>query len=451
MSEWFRGVLEGVYVGTPAKVTARSSSDVTPFDIRLYRASIGSIERIAPPEDDGDVGVKRVGDSLPGEGAERSLRQAELLDVTFCGVGSADARDLHAAYDLRVTDVRLTDSVESEGRIYGRLVGTVVGCLQPSSPVARRGEFERKRAQERNARLGTWVESLRWVMVALATWLAFGLCGPTAGTLWLAVVLPSALLRLLTSGVITSSHGVRVFGWSVVLATAVLGGLLVYRVMRLECDSALWWISGMVLGVLASAVLPSRYPFLWTKLILAGTTLSLCGLGGSACETDDTAPSVVSQGPRTDPNGRWPRTPDDVPAASFQSRETAQPMSLAAALALDGTAWASDRPRVVMVPAGDAIAPTGELIEPTAVKLRELLTRYALRKIVLEVHGEPEAAEARAESLRTWLESEQSAEPQALGSIDVVSMGRAFPLVPVDGDPEAVSINDRLELWIAAD
>ncbi len=463
MSDWFRGTIEGAYVGTPARVQATGKLEVAPFDITLYRASISSIERIPPPEDEAEVDaqdptVGAAGVPTPTAPPEASgsddgspeqekkalaLRQPELHDVVFLGVGSDDARDHHTAYDLRITDVRLLDSTESDGRLYGRLVGRVVGSLVPSTAMTREAELHRQRRAKRNANIGAWVESLRWVMIGLAAWLAFGLCGGTAGTLWLAVVLPSALLRLLLSGVFSPTHGARVFGWALVLASATLGGLLYYRVTTLECASALWWLSGMVLAVVVSAVLPSRYPFLWTKLVLATSTLCLCAFGGGACEKEEVLPSVISQGPRTDPDGRWPRDPggfDDV--RPHQSREFAAPISLQAALALPN--WPTTSPPVVTLPLTQLLPPDDAAQKEKLSQLQELLTRYADRTIVLEVHGDSDDASKAMSLLERWM-SEQFATGFR---IELRAAGVRFPLVPADSPGELSKLNERLEVWL---
>lgn len=477
MSDWFRGVIEGAFVGTPAKAVPDSASEVAPFDVRLYRASISAIEPIAPPDaldesprspaagapalapELSNLAVHaapRAGDgSRPApapapEPAARALRQAELLEVTFVGVGS-HAPEQHAAYDLRITNVQLLGSTESDGRLYGRLVGSVVGCYKPSSSVARRAELEREQARDRAAKLGAWVEALRWVFVALAAWLIFGLCGGKAGTLWLAVVVPAAFLRLIASGVSTPSHGVRVFGWAVVLAAATLGGLALYRVSRLECDSALWWLGGMVVAVLVTAVLPSRYPFLWTKVALAASTVALCSLGSSACPGGSDVPSVVSQGPRTDPDGRWPRTPGELPPGVYPSRPLARPISLPEALSSDPGRFRSLPSAVVMVPSSAVFTSAGEVVDASpARQLRELVERFKAQRIVFELHGGAEWSQAGATSLRAWLGSAAGSSSGTSEDVDVVALGAAFPLVPLeldDGSGQA-TVNERLEIWI---
>ncbi len=488
MSDWFRGTIEGAYVGTPARVKASTPLEVSPFDITLYRASISAIERIPPPDDEvetstaaldpttpeqaratptaqgatshtrdaveGDTAQQRSGAPLAQSTGEKpvrdassvSLRQAELNDVVFLGVGSDEAKDHHAAYDLRITDVRLLNSTESEGRLYGRLVGTVVGSLSPNTTMVQEAQAQHRRVAKRRANVGAWVESLRWVMIALAAWLAFGLCGGTAGTLWLAVVLPSALLRVLVSGVLSPSHGARVFGWALVLASATLGGLLYYRVTTLECQSALWWLSGMALAVLVSSVLPSRYPFFWTKIVLAGSTLCLCAYGGSTCQQEVNVPSVISQGPRTDPDGRWPKDPgrfDDI--ARHQSREFTPPISLPNALSLDP--WPTLTPPVVHLPLNELLPQVGALNEAKLEELGAFMARHSDRTIVLEVHGNSERASSAMSLLEAWI-GEQF---ETGYRIQLRAAGSKFPIVPTDS-PEALrELNNRLEIWLEPD
>lgn len=515
MSDWFRGSIEGAYVGTPSQETDKLPSDATPFEIRLYRASISAIERIAPPDDelvttasrdgahsaDASNGGERsasesepsdlaevtdagatpaavprptrrqepqtlpdVNDSseqdvnpqtasvLPGPttvatGAEsqREFRQAELLDVRFLGVGSADATDHHAAFDLRITDVCLLGATEVDGKIYGRLTGTVIGSLAPSTSMMRQAAAERRRRRQQSSRVGAWVEALRWVMIGLVGFLAFGLCGVTLGLLWLVVVLPAAFLRFLTAGAITPSHGVRVFGWAMVFATACLGALLYYRVLTAQCDGVLWWLAGMVLAIFVSCLLPSRYPFFWTKTALAATTLSLCVAGGAMCRDSGDLPSVVSQGPRTDADGRWPREPEaaEVAPATLESREFARPLSLHQAVELGDELWASAQTNVVVMATAELLGDGGQVLEtPQAAALLQLLKRHADRHLLLEVHTNERMIQPHVTALAAWLK--RSGAPP---TIEVRAAGSSFPIVPTDSP--AQPLNDRIELWVS--
>ncbi len=317
MAEWFRGIVEGAFVGVPAlERPGATPKDFTAFDLRLYRASVAAVELISEQDATGSDADQDDPNPSPSDATEAksppALRQDELGEVHFIGVGADALKEHHAAFDLSITEVRLLGSTEVDGKLYGRLSGKVVGRLTPRQPSAQEALAARKLARVRREQIGTWVESFRWVMIAVVTWLCYGLCSVATGTLWLAVVIPSGLLYLITRGVM-SGHGARAFGWVLVLACGSLGGLLYYRVTNLECDSALWWLSGMVATVVISAPLPSRYPFLWTKSILAITVLSLCSVAGTCVkEVEETGevPSVVNQGPRTDPDGHWPRRPE---------------------------------------------------------------------------------------------------------------------------------------------
>jgi hypothetical protein len=316
VADWFRGVVEGAFVGVPAALRPGAApADFVAFDLRLYRASVAAVELVTEEDATGepaDASTTQADSVAAPQKLPPPLRQDELGEVHFIGVGAESLKDHHAAFDIRVNDLQILGSTEVDGKIYGRLSGAIVGRLTPPKVAAQEALAARKRARAVQEQLGTWVETFRWVMVALVTWLCFGLCSAATGTLWLLVVIPSALLYLVTRGVI-GGHAARAFGWVVVLASASLGGLLFYRVTNLECDSALWWLSGMVAAVVVSAPLPSRYPFLWTKAILAATVLSLCSVAGTCVrevEASREVPSVINQGPRTDPDGRWPRHPD---------------------------------------------------------------------------------------------------------------------------------------------
>jgi hypothetical protein len=350
VSEWFRGVIEGVYVGTPSKGRSKAIPvDVSPYDIRLYRASVSAVEVISDP--DAAAAAARGADAASvilstepasdtakatdttAEETERTapaaedvderaaenagsdeppgLRQAELQDVTFLGVGSDLARDHHAAFDIRITDVELLGSTEHQGKVYGRLVGNVVGRITPPRPSDKEAIEQRKRARERAESVGVWVESLRWVMVVVVAWMCYGACGVATGTLWTLVILPAAMAYGLSRNFLSNTHGPRVFGWFVVVAGLSLAAMLQYRLMREDCSTVIWWVTGITGAMFVSAILPSRYPFLWTKITLAATLLSLCGERAEPCAKDihKYTPAVINQAPRLGPDGRWPRSP----------------------------------------------------------------------------------------------------------------------------------------------
>jgi hypothetical protein len=315
MSDWFRGVIEGAYVGQAASVRAPSAPlDVTPFDIRLFRASISAVEVLdsdaAPsPASAGEPTTPDANSNAASAAATHALHQAELRDVVFIGVGDKFAEDHHAAFDLRITDVELVGSTEHEGKIYGRLVGNVIGRITPPRPIEKGAVEKRKRARRLAESVRVWVESLRWVMVAVVAWTCFGLCGAATGTLWLVLVLPAAMFYGLSRHLVPRVHGLRVLGWLVVLAGGGLATLLQYRRMRDDSSSVRWWLAGLAGAMFVSALVPSRYPFLWTKVILAGSLLSLCGDRAAPCEEQAVKPSVINQGPRLGPDGRWPRSP----------------------------------------------------------------------------------------------------------------------------------------------
>src|SRR5690606_7696704 len=100
---------------------ARARTDTAPPPPVSPTPAAGSHPALSPTLPPGAQG------RAPGH--SNQLRQAELHDVNYVGVGAADLAEHHAAYDLRLENVELTSSIEIDGRIYGRLSADVVASL----------------------------------------------------------------------------------------------------------------------------------------------------------------------------------------------------------------------------------------------------------------------------------------------------------------------------------
>lgn len=455
MSLWFRGVIDAAYVGSPAKPSSKTTHPgLSPFDIRLYRATISAIERIAPPDDATGSTTTATGTATPPSTTpetQEALRQAELQDVTFVGVGSEEASDAHAAYDLRITDVCLHPSTKVEDQVFGRLTGTVVGSLAPSDPMRAKAQKERDEKKARQKATGTWVEALRGVLIVAGAWFTFGLCGATTGWLWVIPVFIALLLRLVLRRVAASSPAARVLGWTLVLVAMAFGWLVYHRVTRVECDTTVWWLVGIVMTVFVTALLRSRYPFLWTKAIWCATLLSLCtAQRASSCRKHESPPSVISQGPRTEPDGHWPKAPTPFQAEApkgSESREFAPTVSVAQAMAMGDALWEQATPIAIYLPLSDVLDGEGNPKDSIAFnQLGQILSAQAGRTLLVEAHGRDEADGTTEQA------STVAARLATLGipSSDIRPRGLAnrYPLLPTDGEPLVSNLNRRIEIRI---
>jgi hypothetical protein len=504
MSVWIQGTIEGSYIGTRARVKSDSPlADLVPYDIRLYRATIGAIERIsdpdaapappqaptalppppdgtttlapdaaastppAPPPPDPNVSPTAAPDATVRVAAHPSLaptlppkagpvappnelRQAELHDVNYVGAGATEFQEHHTAYDLRLDDVELTSSVEIDGRIYGRLTANVVASLFPTDEMKARALRERIEQKKREKKTGAWVEGIRWVLIIGGAWLTFGLCGTLACLLWLGVTVFSVVARALLRSLVPATPAVRVLGWALVLAGGGLAWLLYHRVTTVQCMSANWWLIGIALTVVVSSILYSRYAFLCTKVVWLATLLSLCYASRThRCSTTEKRPSVVDQGPRTDADGHWPKDPQITapPLDGMETREAAVRMSVAQAILERDALWKAPVPIVVHVPlarifdAQGAVTPSTELTE-----LALLLKKSPGKTVLLEMHGrDEENTDALAKTAAAWFVAQGVPPTQIVAR----GVGAKYPLLPTDGLGGDVGLNRRLEVRIS--
>lgn len=371
MSQWFRGRLEGHYVGIAGSVPAVSQfGTASAFKLRIYRALIRDIEVLEPgqagtkPEESTD---QQEAELPPDEIPEGCFYQAQIDDTRLIGIRPQTCFE-GAVYDVAVSGMQVTHSTIKNGKTYGRVVGEVYGrFLMPESaelapvvpqaleamddvlipgseaPVAALGE-ELAKDKEPSGR-GTDKEStgqssddqelhppsapseppyrlpsttplpLFVIVVAISLALSSGL---EPALLWLGVFFPIGIVRLILRGQFEYSRVHRVVGSTIVLAQLACLAVILSQWWMAECmEINVWAVGGIGVAVLATCVLPSAYP-----LICTGTSLGLIlffwyGEVGVTCESlkpeiqeiePSGPPSVRGPGSsRTNDDGSWPR------------------------------------------------------------------------------------------------------------------------------------------------
>ncbi|MFT3923819.1 MAG: hypothetical protein QM778_14900 [Myxococcales bacterium] len=126
MRQWFRGQLEGHYEGLPS-VHPGPSKDMRgrPHQLRIYRAHVRGLELIEPP------------DPARADPEQKTLYQAR---VEHARLETQHTRGLcleGPIFELSLDAPRLTHPARFEGRLFGRVEGTAVGCFEvPQEPQA---------------------------------------------------------------------------------------------------------------------------------------------------------------------------------------------------------------------------------------------------------------------------------------------------------------------------
>jgi hypothetical protein len=177
--------------------------------------------------------------------------------------------------------------------------------------------------------------------------------------------------------------------------------------------------------------------------------LSLCQISSAKrCGKDEGRPSVIDQGPRTEPDGHWPRHPRVDPPAleGVESREVGTRLSLAQAREYGDALWNTAVPVVVHLPLGAVLDDDGNALPSDEVTaLADLLKGHADRNVLVEVHGlDPEPSEDAAKALLEALE--KSGVPK--GELRPRGLGHRYPLLPTDGLGGEPALNRRVEVRI---
>lgn len=402
MSQWFRGRIEGYYVGTGATGPFVSQfGTAARYKMRVYRALIEEIEVLDSEESLSGDEDKGLSGHSPFGHTEGSFYQSEIEDVRLLGVRPQRCFE-GSVYDVAIQNMKISHSTKKGNKTYGRVIGEVVGrYLLPPEPEdshapegpnevplaladeevdprteraieVQRGP-ERKRAVDKAER--DRVKAMRShdaapkssrgrdsersrkresgdktrddktrdieplhppstkdssdempsnVPIPLLGFLVAIILGLTGGfmpaLLWVGVLFPILMIRVMLSGQFKVSFGQRVFG-------AVLG------LINLSCLGWLgldWWtlghlsiniaaLSGLALTVLVSSVLPSPGAllmtggglavvlFLWFGPVDTRAPESLSDKAEAAEVDPSGAPSVRSPGKsRTNKDGSWP-------------------------------------------------------------------------------------------------------------------------------------------------
>lgn len=135
MSQWFRGQLEGHYVGTSAgKPGVSQYGSASRYKLRIYRALIRDIEVLEPEEleeepttseeleDASEVAPPPPPIDLP----EDCFYQAQIDDARLLGIRPRSCFE-GTIYDVAVSQLKVTHSTKKGDKTYGRLEGEVYG------------------------------------------------------------------------------------------------------------------------------------------------------------------------------------------------------------------------------------------------------------------------------------------------------------------------------------
>jgi len=358
MTQWFRGHLEGHYVGTAAgKPGVSQYGSAARYKLRIYRAMVRDIEVLdASPEE------------TPGEVPEDCFYQAEIADTRMLGIRPRSCFE-GPIYDVSVSGLNVTHTTKKGDKTYGRVEGLVYGryllpevsdeadeaelvrgTLTASDETVLRGTEQplvseastaRGNAAEEGAEnlLGPEEEPLHpptppkerkdrepspvpipLLIVVMAVVLGL-VGGAEPALLWLGAFIPIQAVRLILTGMFKVTNTQRVFGAVLILVQVACLGLMLLDWWSDGCMSInILAISGIGLTALLASVLPSSLP-----LVCAGSSLGLvlflwygdmgvrCQSGAAAepepvIETPAVRPSVHSPTtPRTNKDGSWPR------------------------------------------------------------------------------------------------------------------------------------------------
>ncbi len=347
MSEWFRGTLEGHYVGTPAAAPGVSQyGSAQRYKLRIYRALIQDIEVL-------DTLPEATPEEIPGD----CFYQAQIEDTRLLGIRPRSCFE-GPIYDVAVSAMEVTHTTKQGAKTYGRLEGTVYGrfvlpelaadgedeeleqkplapqTVQPSGPseqgqgtssrIDSRDEEERdvlplhapSSATEQTEREPSHVP-IPLLIVVMA--IVLGLVGGAEpALLWLGAFVPIQAVRLILTGLFKVTRTQRVFGAMLILVQIVCLALMALDWWTDGCLSInVYAVAGIGVTALVASVLPSSLP-----LVCAGGSLGLVlflwyGDLGVRCDqeqveapTNFEAPSVGHPGtPRTNADGSWPRRP----------------------------------------------------------------------------------------------------------------------------------------------
>lgn len=330
MTQWFRGTLEGHYVGTPTGGGVSQYGSAARYQLRIYRALVRNIEVL-------DALPDETPEEVPGD----CFYQAQIEDTRLLGIHSRSCFE-GAIYDVSVPGLEVTHTTKKGTKTYGCVAGTVYGRfllpegiekgaeeelvakeLSPTDRVVSSGTEEHIEALHPptppNASAEREPSQVPIPLLIVVMAIVLGLAGGAEpALLWLGAFVPILAVRLILTGLFKVTPAQRVFGAILILV----------QVAALALTALDWWsdgclsinvyaVAGIGITALVASVLPSPLP-----LVCAGGSLGLvlflwygdlgvrCNVSAPAPELEHSAPSVQHPGtPRTNADGSWPRRP----------------------------------------------------------------------------------------------------------------------------------------------
>ncbi len=369
MTQWFRGELEGHYVGTAMGGPAVSQyGSAERYKIRIYRALVRKIEVLeskgdppAPTPESSEAGEDNptgaVPPELPVELPDECFYQAKIEDTRLIGIRPRTCFE-GTIYDVAVSGLRVTHSTVKGEKTYGRVVGEVYGryLLPPDADpeaeaevaaelratseshepgseeaIAALGAAERaEAAAEAEAEaeaegmdalhppsepeLSEAATHVPVPLLAIVVAIVLGLFGgwqPLA--IWLGLLVPILVVRFILGSQFKVTAGQQVFGAVLVVAQLACLGVLVLDWWTAGCFSLNpWAVAGVGITALVASVLPSPFPMLATGAGMAIVLFLWSGDVATTCESLEVAPKVEpAHGPPSVHNPGKPRTNSD--------------------------------------------------------------------------------------------------------------------------------------------
>jgi hypothetical protein len=368
MTQWFRGQLEGHYVGTgqsgPA-VSQHGSADR--YKLRIYRALVRDIETLdskgEPPHvaesdlEEGESSEPCASEGpvvAPVEIPDECFYQAKIEDTRLIGIRPRTCFE-GTIYDVAVSKLRVTHSTKKGEKTYGRVVGEVYGrfLLPPEAdPEAAAQVVEELTAkttphepgsEEAIAALGAEAAAedddeelealhapaapmegqaaaqvpvpLLAIVMGLLLWLGAGIL---PALVWIGLFIPILVVRFILGDQFRITSGQRIFGALLVAAQFACLAVILLDWWTASCI-ALNPVAAAGVGVtlLVASVLPSSFPVLCTGVGFAGVLFLGSGSVAATCESLQPKPEVEQTierptvnhpgVPRTNDDGSWPR------------------------------------------------------------------------------------------------------------------------------------------------
>lgn len=333
---WFKGSIEGDYVGKPSTHRLRSDHhDAQSYAIQIYRA---------------DVSITETFDTAQtNETTQNSFKQNKIKDALIVDPQNQTSFE-GPIHDLHVYDVDVLWSTIHDNKVYGRIKANVQGhYVKPKTKNANPKKFpfvkqadqagpedrikqikgldvetpgqqeqrshsfasKRSKKREQRDRLSLPVFA---ILVAVGLFIASGWW---ASLLWLGFCTPIMMIRLLLADQFQPHPGHQTFGAALLLVQCGLLGFLAFLYWQQGCLPFHLGITiGVGLTVLVSSFLPNPQTLIFTSsgfaflLYLFFTPHAFLCQPPSKQKSIHDVPTVKHPGiPRTNADGSWPRRP----------------------------------------------------------------------------------------------------------------------------------------------